>query len=74
MPGGATAFMMREVLEVQGGYRYLDSDPVTLTARAHRPPYGSNGDYYTKPSPEDVFEQVYKVMHEANPGHFPGKL
>lgn len=74
VPGGATAFMMREVLEVQGGYRYLDSDPVTLTTRAHRPPYGSNGDYYTKPSPEDVFEQVYKVMHEANPGHFPGKL
>jgi pyruvate/2-oxoglutarate/acetoin dehydrogenase E1 component len=74
VPGGATAFMMREVLEVQGGYRYLDSDPVTLTARAHRPPYGSNGDYYTKPSPEDVFEQVYKMMHEVNPGRFPGKL
>ena len=74
VPGGATAYMMREVLEVQGGYRYLDSDPVTLTARAHRPPYGSNGDYYTKPGPEDVFEQIYRIMHEVNPRRFPGKL
>lgn len=74
VPGGATAYMMREVLEVQGGYRYLDSDPVTLSARAHRPPYGSNGDYFTKPSPEDVFECIYRMMHESRPDLFPGQL
>lgn len=71
VPGGATAFMMRQVLEAQGGYRYLDSAPVTLTAREHRPPYGSDGDYFTKPSPEDVFETVYKLMQEAAPERFP---
>ncbi|MCB0596538.1 MAG: transketolase, partial [Phaeodactylibacter sp.] len=74
LPGGATAFMMREVLEKQGGYRYLDSAPATLTAKEHRPPYGSDGDYFSKPQPEDVFEAVYKIMQEANPKRFPGKL
>ncbi len=71
VPGGATAFMMRQVLEEQGGYAYLDSPPLTLTAKAHRPPYGSNGDYFTKPSPEDVFESIYQLMHEAAPGRYP---
>jgi len=70
-PGGTTAYMMREVLEKQGGYRYLDSEPVTLTAPDHRPPYGSDGDYFSKPNPEDVFEVVYRVMHEADPQRFP---
>ena len=74
IPGGATAFMMREVLEKQGGYQYLDSAPATLTAREHRPPYGSDGDYFSKPGPEDVFETVYKIMQEANPQRFRGKL
>ncbi|MCO6475519.1 MAG: transketolase [Phaeodactylibacter sp.] len=74
VPGGASAFMMNEVLEKQGGYRYLDSAPATLTAREHRPPYGSDGDYFSKPSPEDVFEAVYKIMREMNPRRFPGKL
>jgi pyruvate/2-oxoglutarate/acetoin dehydrogenase E1 component/TPP-dependent pyruvate/acetoin dehydrogenase alpha subunit len=74
VPGGATAYMMQEVLEKQGGYRYLDSAPATLTAYAHRPPYGSDGDYFSKPSPEDVFEAVYKIMREAEPGRFPGSL
>jgi len=74
VPGGATAFMMREVLEKQGGYRYLDSAPATLTAHEHRPPYGSDGDYFSKPSPEDVFEAVYKIMREASPRRFPGRL
>ncbi|RMG86504.1 MAG: transketolase [Bacteroidetes bacterium] len=68
VPGGATSFMMREVLEVQGGYRYLDSEPVTITAKAHRPPYGTDGDYFTKPNPEDVFEAIYKMVYEAEPG------
>ncbi len=70
-PGGATAFMMRKVLEVQGGYRYLDSPPTTLTAHEHRPPYGSDGDYFSKPNPEDVFEAVYELMREARPADFP---
>jgi pyruvate/2-oxoglutarate/acetoin dehydrogenase E1 component/TPP-dependent pyruvate/acetoin dehydrogenase alpha subunit len=71
VPGGATAFMMREVLEVQGGYRYLDSAPRTLAARDHRPPFGSDGDYFSKPSAEDVFETVYELMREADPQRFP---
>ncbi len=70
VPGGATSYMMREVLEVQGGFQYLDSAPVTLTSRPHRPPYGSDGDYFTKPNAEDVFEVVYRMMAEADPGRF----
>ncbi|MFN7118630.1 MAG: thiamine pyrophosphate-dependent enzyme [Saprospiraceae bacterium] len=68
VPGGATAYMMQEVLEVQGGYRYLDSAPMTLSAAAHRPPYGSDGDYFSKPNPEDVFEIIYNMIYEAEPG------
>lgn len=67
VPGGATAYMMQQVLEVQGGYRYLDSPAKTLTARAHRTPYGSDGDYFGKPNAEDVFETVYQMMREADP-------
>nr|HQU58392.1 transketolase C-terminal domain-containing protein [Saprospiraceae bacterium] len=74
VPGGATAYMMREALEIQGGYQYLDSAPATLTAKAHRPPYGSDGDYFTKPNAEDVFEAIYRIMQEAAPGRFPGRL
>lgn len=74
VPGGAAAFMMNEVLEKQGGYQFLDSPPATLTAREHRPPYGSDGDYFSKPQPEDVFEAVYRIMHEAAPGRFPGEI
>ncbi len=70
VPGGATGYMMREVLEVQGGYQYLDSQPVTLTAKPHRPPYGSDGDYFSKPNPEDVYEAVVKLMEEAEPNRF----
>ncbi len=71
VPGGATAFMMQEVLEKQNGYRYLDSAPRTLTAKAHRPPYGSDGDYFSKPNAEDVFDVVYELMHEAEPTRYP---
>jgi pyruvate/2-oxoglutarate/acetoin dehydrogenase E1 component/TPP-dependent pyruvate/acetoin dehydrogenase alpha subunit len=74
VPGGATAYMMREVLEKQNGYRYLDSPPQTLTASAHRPPYGSDGDYFSKPNPENVFETIYKMIYEAEPNRFPGKI
>lgn len=74
VPGGASAYMMREVLEVQGGYQFLDAAPLTITAKAHRPPYGSDGDYFTKPNPEDVFETIYKMMCEGEPSRFKGFL
>ncbi len=67
VPGGATAYMMQHILEKQKGYYYLDSPPVTITAAAHRPPYGSDGDYFSKPNAEDVFEAIYKMLHEAAP-------
>ncbi|MDF1697778.1 MAG: thiamine pyrophosphate-dependent enzyme [Saprospiraceae bacterium] len=70
MPGGATAFMMKEVLETQGGYQHLDAAPVSLTAWEHRPPFGSDGDYFTKPGPEDVFDTVMEMMREYDPGRF----
>ncbi|MBT8220377.1 MAG: transketolase, partial [Bacteroidia bacterium] len=70
VPGGATAFMMREVLEKQSGYHYLDSAPATLTATTHRPPYGSVGDYISKPNSEDVVLKVKEIMTEADPGRF----
>lgn len=70
VPGGASAYMMQEVLEKQGGYQYLDSAPATITAKAHRPPYGSDGDYFSKPSTEDVVEAVMQLMNEVQPGRF----
>ncbi len=70
VPGGGTAYMMREVLDKQGGYRYLDANPVCLSAKAHRPPYGSRGDYFTKPNVEDIVDAVYEIMHESNPSRF----
>jgi 2-oxoisovalerate dehydrogenase E1 component len=70
-PGGATAFMMQKVLEEQGGYRYLDAEPRTLTSNDHRPAYTNDGDYFSNPNAEDVFESVYGMMHEYNPNKFP---
>jgi pyruvate/2-oxoglutarate/acetoin dehydrogenase E1 component/TPP-dependent pyruvate/acetoin dehydrogenase alpha subunit len=64
VPGAATAYMMQEVLEKQGGYRFLDASPVTLTAKAHRPPFGSDGDYFSKPNAEDVFEVIFNLVKE----------
>ena len=71
VPGGATSYMMQQVLEIQEAYQYLDSKPITISAHAHRPPYGSDGDYFTKPNVEDVFEACYKLMHEYDPTMFP---
>ena len=71
VPGGASAFMMQQVLEKQGGYQLLDSDPKTLTAKEHRPAYGSDGDYFSKPSLEDIFDAAYEIMSEFNPSAFP---
>ncbi len=71
MPGGTTAYMMQQVLEEQGGYWWLDSEPRTLSAAAHRPAYGSDGAYFSKPNVEAVFDAVYEMMHEAEPARFP---
>ncbi len=71
VPGGGTAYMMQKVVEEQGGYNWLDSEPRTLAAKEHRPSYGSDGDYFSKPNRETVFEAVYELMHEAKPGEFP---
>ncbi|MCH8555197.1 MAG: transketolase [Schleiferiaceae bacterium] len=71
VPGGASAYMLQQIIEGQGGFRHLDSDPMTLTAKAHRPAYGTDGDYFSKPSPDDVVEAVYNMMREADPGRFP---
>jgi pyruvate/2-oxoglutarate/acetoin dehydrogenase E1 component len=72
MPGGASAFMLQQVLEEQKAYRWLDSPPRTLSAKAHRPAYTTDGDYFSKPNIEDVFDTVYEMMHEVEPIQFPG--
>ncbi len=71
VPGGASAFILQQILEKQNGYFMLDSQPVTISAHEHRPPYGSDGDYFTKPSIDDIIEKVYAVMSEADPHRFP---
>lgn len=71
VPGGTTAFMMSMVLDRDDGYEWLDSKPVCLSATDHRPSYGSDGDYWSKPGREDIFRAVYELMHEAKPGEFP---
>jgi pyruvate/2-oxoglutarate/acetoin dehydrogenase E1 component len=69
--GGATGYMMQKVLEEQEAYAWLDSMPRTLPGQDHRPAYGSDGDYFSKPNVEDIFEIVYEMMHEANPEKYP---
>lgn len=71
VPGGATAYMLQQVLEIQNGYRYLDAKPVTITATANRPAYATDGDYFCKPNPEDIFEKIYDIMREAFPEDYP---
>ena len=68
VPGGATAFMMQQVLDGQQAYRFLDSQPRCLAAQAHRPAYSSDGDYFSKPNAEDVFDTVYELMSENDAG------
>jgi pyruvate/2-oxoglutarate/acetoin dehydrogenase E1 component len=67
LPGGTTAYMMQKVIEKQGGWKYLDSPPKTLSAKEHRPAYTTDGDYFSKPSAEDVFDVVYEMMKETDP-------
>lgn len=71
VPGGATAYMMQQVLEEQEAYKYLDAKPLTIAAKAHRPAYGTDGDYFSKPSAEDIFEAIMDMMHEYNPNQYP---
>ncbi len=70
VPGGATSFMMQKVLEEQEAYQYLDSKPLTITGTEHRPAYGSDGDYFSKPNPEDIVDKIYAMMREVDPGKF----
>ena len=71
VPGGASAYILQKIVDEQNAYRHLDSKPETLTAKAHRPAYGTDGDYFSKPSVEDIFEKVYSIMHESNPEKYP---
>lgn len=71
VPGGANAFILQHIVDTQDGYRYLDSRPQVLSAGEHRPAFGSDGDYFSKPSAEDIFEKIYTIMHEARPADFP---
>ncbi len=70
VPGGTSAYMMQQVLEVQGGFHWLDAAPRTLSAKPHRPAYGSDGDYFSKPNREQIFSTVYDLMHQTDPGRF----
>ncbi len=69
--GGGSAYILQEIMEKQDAYPYLDSKPQTLTAQPHRPAYGTDGDYFSKPNAEDIFEKVYSIMSEANPSSYP---
>jgi pyruvate/2-oxoglutarate/acetoin dehydrogenase E1 component len=71
VPGGASAYMMQQAIEVQGGFAWLDSEPRTLASQPHRPAYGSDGDYFSKPNREQIFETAYELLHEADPKRFP---
>jgi len=71
VPGGASAYILQKVMEEQGGYKFLDSAPVTIASKEHRPAYGSDGDYFSKPNADDVFDIIYKIMHDANPQLYP---
>ena len=71
VPGGASAYILQQIIENQKGYKHLDSEPQTLASQAHRPAYGTDGDYFSKPSTEDIFEKVYAIMNEANPTKYP---
>ncbi len=71
VPGGASSYIQNEIVNNQNGYQYLDSKPQTISAKAHRPAYGTDGDYFSKPQVEDIFEKVYEMINEVNPNDFP---
>jgi hypothetical protein len=68
---GAASYILNRIIEEQQGYYHLDSQPITLTSKDHRPAYGSDGDYFSKPSIEDIVETAYNIMHEADPSKYP---
>jgi pyruvate/2-oxoglutarate/acetoin dehydrogenase E1 component len=70
VPGGASAFILQQILENQNGYHYLDAKPLTITAKAHRPPYGTDGDYFSKPNAEEIYDRIFALMQEYNPTRF----
>ncbi|MEM6642743.1 MAG: thiamine pyrophosphate-dependent enzyme [Bacteroidota bacterium] len=69
--GGASAFILQQILERDNGYYYLDSQPRTITGKDHRPAYGSDGDYFSKPSVEEIFDECYALISEINPENYP---
>lgn len=71
VPGGASAYILQKIMEEQGAYQFLDSAPLTIASKEHRPAYGSDGDYFSKPNADDVFDSIYNLMHETNPDAFP---
>jgi pyruvate/2-oxoglutarate/acetoin dehydrogenase E1 component len=71
VPGGATSYMMQKVLEEQNAYLHLDAQPLTITSKAHRPAYGTDGDYFSKPNAEEIFIRIYELMNEYNPNQYP---
>ncbi len=71
VPGGGSAYILQQIQEVQQGFQFLATDPITITAKEHRTPFGTDGDYFCKPNAENVFEEVYKMMHEAKPDWYP---
>ena len=71
VPGGGSAYILQQILEVQKGYFQLDNQPKTLTSQSHRPAYGTDGDYFSKPSAEDIYEKIYEMMNEDNPSKYP---
>jgi pyruvate/2-oxoglutarate/acetoin dehydrogenase E1 component len=71
MPGGASAYLLQQILDEQNAYQYLDSKPACMSAQPHRPAYGTDGDYFSKPSAEDIFEKIYSIMHEVAPLDYP---
>ena len=70
VPGGASAYLLNHILEEQNAYEFLDSKPITLTAKDHRAAYGTDGDYFSKPNAEDIFESIYNIMREVNPSKY----
>lgn len=72
VPGGASAYMFQKVFEEQQAFRWLDSEPKTITAKPHRTAYGTDGDYFGKPNAEEIFEVIYGMMSEVDPGTYPG--
>ena len=71
VPGGCSAYLLQEIIERQGGFKYLDSAPQTLSSKEHRPAYGSDGDYFSKPNYNSIFDKIYGMMHELNPQKYP---